>query len=220
VTALINDTLPFRDGRPGGRQLVGDVRALRERCDFPSRSISEATSPSSSRWFATVTRGPPGLDGEAHDRSVDASVAQGPCDRAPPVPAVMVSDGPRPLHERETFRQPRFLLAKIVLAPVAVGQVSNPLPPHRARQQTRGHRGVDDDAHPLAPGHGEKSVLSGSVEEGDRQPERLHGRGSLDPPEMVHAEVGDADVLDESLPLSLTKVDQLSSRRSGEGPWT
>ena len=49
-------------------------------------------------------------------------------------------------------RQLRLLEALAVLAPVVVGQLLDPLAGHRAGQQARAHRRVDDHADPLALG--------------------------------------------------------------------
>src|SRR5215218_9112652 len=139
---------------------------------------------------------------EADDRAVDGRVAESPGDRGRAGgDAVALRHGLEALDERKPLAEPRLLEAWVVLAPVVLGQAGDPLAGHRTGQQAGAHRRVDDHADPLALGEGKDLPLGLAVDERVGWLQRLDRRDLLDAPELSDAEVGDADVANESLLL-------------------
>jgi hypothetical protein len=100
-------------------------------------------------------------------------------------------------------RERRLLEARIVLAPVVVGQRRDPLAGHGAGEQTGGHRRVDDHADVLALGEGQDLALDVGMDERVRGLQRLHRGDGLRAAQLGDVEVRDADVLHESFGLEL-----------------
>ena len=108
---------------------------------------------------------------------------------------------PQPLDEAEVLREARLLEARVVLAPVVLGQVRDPLTGHRAGQQAGAHRRVDDHPDSLALGEGEDLLLDLSRDQRVGRLQGLDGRDLLDAAQLLDVEVGDADVAHEALLL-------------------
>src|SRR5579864_7673128 len=78
---------------------------------------------------------------EADDRAVDGRVTQGPGDGdGAKARVVALCNGTHALDDREALGEARLLEARIVLAPVVLGQAGEPFARHRACQQARAHR--------------------------------------------------------------------------------
>ena len=120
------------------------ARGRRSRSSSSSVAISVppfdlAMSSSASSRFAAATIGstwsgrrkPTIAPSTAGLRSVQATAT------APGRRAVALGDGRQPLDEREVLGELRLLEARVVLAPVVLGQALDPLPGHPAGQQAR-----------------------------------------------------------------------------------
>jgi hypothetical protein len=98
-----------------------------------------------------------------------------------------------------------LLETRIVLAPIVLGQVLDPLAVHPAGQQPGADRRVDDHADPLALGEGQNLLLDLAGEQGVLRLQRLHRRDLLDSAQLPGVEVRHADVTDKSLLLQLSE---------------
>src|SRR5690349_2847944 len=86
---------------------------------------------------------------EADDCAVDGRVAERPGDRdGADAHVVALRDRPHSSDERQIVREARLLEAWVVPAPVVVRECREALAGHRARQEARAHRRVDDYADP------------------------------------------------------------------------
>src|SRR5438270_3908383 len=86
---------------------------------------------------------------ETGDGSVHGRVAKGPGHGDRPRRGVVLGPHPaEPLHQLEVPGELGLPKALTVPAPVILGQRLDPLPRHRAGEQSRGHRRVHDDADP------------------------------------------------------------------------
>jgi hypothetical protein len=94
----------------------------------------------------------------------------------------------------------RVLEPGVVLAPVVLGEGRDPLAAHRAREQTRTHRRVDDDSDSLALRERQELVLGIAVDQRLGRLQRFDRSELLRPPQLLDVEVRDADVANEPLP--------------------
>ena len=114
-------------------------------------------------------------------------------------------DHAEPFDEFEIVGEPRLVELRAALPPVILGQAGNPFTGHRAREQTRAHRRVDDHADPLALGEGQDRSLHAAIDERIRRLKRLDWSDLLDPLHLSDFEIRHTDVPNESALLQLSE---------------
>jgi len=143
----------------------------------------------------------------ANDRPRDSRILQGPSDRHLARGCIVsFARGTQSFDQLQIAGEQWLLEIRALLPPVVFGQSRDPLASHRAAQQTRSHRGVDNDANPMIQGERKNGRLSASVATREYcgcSEAMGHIEGTF---HLLRIEIRDADVADLALCLEFRQL--------------